>query len=155
MSTNGNGTVASTDGFINCPTNCSHSYPVNTQVTLNASPAQGWSFAGWSGDCTGTGSCALTMTQDFSVVANFIPTPFYTLTVTANGNGTVTSTDGSIDCPGTCSNSYPAGTPVTLNEMPADGLELQRLERRLQRNGRLQRNDDPRPVGDGHFHATK
>ena len=52
VSTSGNGTVTSTDGFINCPGTCSHSYLDNTPVTLNATPAQGWSFAGWSGDCS-------------------------------------------------------------------------------------------------------
>src|SRR5208337_2984432 len=40
----GNGMVTSTDGFINCPGTCSYSYPSNTQVTLNATPDQGWVF---------------------------------------------------------------------------------------------------------------
>jgi hypothetical protein len=69
--TSGNGTVSSTDGFINCPGMCSHSYPSNTQVTLNAAPAQGWVFGGWDGPCVGTGSCTVTMTQPLSVGAIF------------------------------------------------------------------------------------
>ena len=51
----GNGTVTSTDGFINCPGTCSHSYPQGTQVTLNATPAQGSTFIGWGNPCSGTG----------------------------------------------------------------------------------------------------
>jgi len=120
VSTSGNGSVTSTDGFINCPGTCSHSYPDNSQVTLNASPAAGWSFAGWSGACSGTGSCSVTMTQNLSVTASFTQNPV-TLTVSTAGNGSVTSTDGYINCPGTCSHLYPANSPVTLNASPAQG----------------------------------
>jgi Divergent InlB B-repeat domain len=44
---------------------------------------------------------------------------FSTLTVTTVGDGTVTSTDGSINCPGTCSATYADGTQITLNATPA------------------------------------
>ncbi|HUI85417.1 MAG TPA: choice-of-anchor tandem repeat GloVer-containing protein [Candidatus Binatia bacterium] len=118
-STSGSGTVSSTDGSINCPGTCSHIYPDNTPVTLNASPAQGWAFTGWSGACTGTGSCNIVMTQDQSVAASF--SPLYTLTVTTNGNGSVRSTDGFINCPGVCSHVYVANSSVTLNNFPAQG----------------------------------
>lgn len=53
VTVNGNGVVTSTDGAINCPGTCTHSYPDNTQVTLNATPAAGWAFNGWSGACRG------------------------------------------------------------------------------------------------------
>ena len=46
VSTSGDGTVTSTDGFIICPGTCSHTYPANTPVTLNATPGQGWVFGG-------------------------------------------------------------------------------------------------------------
>lgn len=67
----GSGTVTSGDGNINCPGTCAWAYPSNTPVTLNAYPAQGSSFVGWTGACSGTGSCNLTMTQSFSVAAIF------------------------------------------------------------------------------------
>jgi hypothetical protein len=67
----GNGSAASIDGFINCPGVCSHTYPPNTQVTLNASPAPGSIFVGWNGACTGTGSCTVTMTDALTVNAIF------------------------------------------------------------------------------------
>ena len=54
-SMSGSGTITSTDGFINCPGTCSHTYLSLTAVTLNAAPAQGWSFSGWSGACNGVG----------------------------------------------------------------------------------------------------
>ena len=121
VSTSGQGTVTSTDGFINCPGTCSHSYLSNTQVTLNATPASGWTFSGWSGACSGTGSCSVTMTQAQSATATFTQGPTYILLVSTTGSGTVTSTDGFINCPGACSHSYPQNTPVTLSATPANG----------------------------------
>jgi len=41
-------------------------------VTLTPSPAAGYSFSSWSGACTGTGACSVTMDQARSVKANFI-----------------------------------------------------------------------------------
>src|ERR1019366_3130933 len=111
VSPNGNGTVTSTDRFINCPDTCYYLYPANTQVTLNANPDQGWAFTGWSGACTGTGPCNITMTQNLSVTATFSSNAL--LTVSTNGSGTVTSTDGDINCPSICGYSYPINTPVT------------------------------------------
>ncbi len=120
--TSGNGTETSTDGFINCPGTCTHVYPNNTPVTLNATPAQGWTFNGWGGDCTGYGTCLVSMSQDRYVYGSF--SPLYTLTVSVTGNGSVTSTDGFINCPGVCSHVYVAGTPVVLNGLPAQGWSL-------------------------------
>ena len=114
VSATGSGTVTSTDGFINCPGFCSHSYLSYTQVTLNANPAAGWALSAWSGACSGTGACVVTMTQSLSVGATFTQLS-YTLTVATIGSGTVTSTDGFIDCPGACSHTYLSLTQVTLN----------------------------------------
>ena len=72
VSTSGDGSVASTDGFIHCPGTCSHIYAEGTPVTLNASPAQGWSFSGWTGACMGVGPCNLTMTGNLGVTAVFV-----------------------------------------------------------------------------------
>jgi uncharacterized repeat protein (TIGR03803 family) len=52
-------------------------------------------------------------TNNLGVVFRFQPS--ITLTVSTFGDGTVASTDGFIHCPGTCSHTYPPGTPVTLN----------------------------------------
>ncbi len=67
----GNGSVASTDGYIHCPGVCSHAYPNHTQVTLNATPNGGWTFTGWNGGCNGTGACTVTMSQSLSIDAIF------------------------------------------------------------------------------------
>jgi hypothetical protein len=40
-------------------------------VTLAAASANGAKFTGWSGACTGTGSCVVTITAAKSVTAAF------------------------------------------------------------------------------------
>jgi uncharacterized repeat protein (TIGR02543 family) len=40
-------------------------------VTLTATPASGFVFTGWTGDCTGTGACSLVMNGPKQVTASF------------------------------------------------------------------------------------
>jgi len=42
-----------------------------TTVTLTATRSGRSRFAGWSGDCSGTGACVLSMTANHSVTARF------------------------------------------------------------------------------------
>jgi uncharacterized repeat protein (TIGR02543 family) len=122
VATTGSGTVASTDHVINCPSTCVNSYPAGTAVTLNATAAPGWSFTGWGGACSGAGSCNVTMSQAQSVTATFTRMPsFFNLAVIINGNGTVTSNDGNIVCPGTCTHTYAGDTQVTLTATASPG----------------------------------
>jgi PKD repeat protein len=68
------GSVKSTPAGINCGLLCastSASFLSGTVVTLTATSGLLASFQGWSGDCTGTGPCMLTMDGDKSVTANF------------------------------------------------------------------------------------
>src|SRR5262245_18633770 len=46
-------------------------YIVNTTVSIFATPASGSTFDGWSGACSGTGTCTVTMGQAQSVTATF------------------------------------------------------------------------------------
>jgi len=121
VSTSGTGMVTSNPAGISCPGTCSAMYPNGTPVTLNAMTQSGSTFAGWSGACTGTGPCMVTMTENLSVAATFTQPVSYTLTVSATGSGSVTSTDGNINCPGVCGYSYSSNTQVTLIAMPAQG----------------------------------
>ena len=69
----GAGTVTSSPAGIDCGSDCSESYAFNTEVTLTATPYPVLSaFTGWSGDCTGTGPCTVTMDQARSVTATFV-----------------------------------------------------------------------------------
>ncbi|MFL5958956.1 MAG: PASTA domain-containing protein [Gaiellaceae bacterium] len=67
----GSGTVESSPAGIDCGTTCSRAYAGATIVTLTATPAAGSTFTGWSGECTGTGSCTVTIDSDKTVTASF------------------------------------------------------------------------------------
>jgi len=67
----GSGTVTSTPEGISCGADCSQSYAEDTDVTLTATPAGGSSFSGWSGACSGTSPCTVTMSASRSVTAGF------------------------------------------------------------------------------------
>ena len=75
VSDNGAGTISSSQSNIDCQTACSSSYRSGTEVTLTATPQSGYVFAGWSGACSGTGSCVVTMSMAENVTATFAPAP--------------------------------------------------------------------------------
>jgi uncharacterized delta-60 repeat protein len=68
---NGTGTVTSSPAGINCGPTCAAPF-ADVPVTLTATASARSAFAGWSGDCTGKGTCTLTMSTDRSVVATFV-----------------------------------------------------------------------------------
>lgn len=67
----GSGTVTSDVPGINCPGTCTASFDAGAIVDLEAFGQGGSSFAGWSGDCSGTGVCTVTMDQAREVTATF------------------------------------------------------------------------------------
>lgn len=67
----GSGSVTSSPTGIDCGTTCDYAFDVDTEVTLSATPTGSDTFAGWSGDCTGTGTCILTMSAARDVTATF------------------------------------------------------------------------------------
>jgi len=67
----GSGTVTSDTGGIDCGSICSATYNNNTTVVLTATPGSGYFFTGWSGPCSGTGTCTIAMSQSRSVTATF------------------------------------------------------------------------------------
>jgi hypothetical protein len=68
----GGGTVSSDlQPGIACGATCAYDFATGTTVTLTATPAAGSTFIGWSGACSGTGSCQVTMDAAHSVGARF------------------------------------------------------------------------------------
>jgi alpha-tubulin suppressor-like RCC1 family protein len=69
------GGAASSDSSqaIICPGACSGHYPQGQVEILRAEPDAGTGFAGFSGPCTGTGPCQVTMNGDQTVTATFGP----------------------------------------------------------------------------------
>jgi PKD repeat protein len=115
----GGGTGSVAGPGIGCPGDCGEEYEPGTSVTLTAAPSGGSTFAGWSGDCSGAGACQVTMDGDRAVTATFNPPPtLFPLNVTIGGTGTGTVSGSGIACPGTCSQTYTAGTAVSLTAAP-------------------------------------
>jgi hypothetical protein len=68
----GAGTVSSNPAGISCGSTCSHTYPYGTSVSLTPTPGKRSSFGGWSGACTGKGTCTVSLTAHSSVKASFL-----------------------------------------------------------------------------------
>jgi phospholipase C len=119
VSLSGTGTVTSTPAGITCGTTCKANFANGTQVTLAEKAGAGFSFAGWSGACTGASNCAIAVSAASAVTATFQPLPV--LQVTVAGPGSVTSNPSGITCPSTCSASFAKNTQVVLTANPASG----------------------------------
>jgi len=72
----GGGSVTSSPPGINCGRACAASFAGASRVTLTATPNSTSNFTGWSGVCSGTGTCAITMKAAENVAANFAPQDF-------------------------------------------------------------------------------
>ena len=67
----GTGTVTSSPAGISCGETCTAPFNKGAVVTLTPAPAAGSVFTRWTGGCTGTGICRVTMTKDVTVTAQF------------------------------------------------------------------------------------
>ncbi|HEY7220929.1 MAG TPA: fibronectin type III domain-containing protein [Candidatus Binatia bacterium] len=119
----GDGSVTSAPTGINCGTDCSEAYSGGTSITLTATPVTGSTFTGWSGACTGTGTCAVSMSANKSVTATFAAQSV-NLVVSKHGKGKVQSSPSGIDCGSTCSMASKKGTTVTLTPTPDAGASF-------------------------------
>jgi PKD repeat protein len=71
VSVEGKGSVSSSPSGISCPGDCSEGYASGAGVVLTAAAEDNWRFSGWSGACSGTGSCVVTIDSDMEVTATF------------------------------------------------------------------------------------
>jgi uncharacterized repeat protein (TIGR02543 family) len=121
----GRGTVkAKVDGedwTLICNSACQqarYDYVPNSKVILKANPANGFTFNGWNGDCSGTdNNITATMNATKRCTVEFTPNlDMLKLTIKKTGNGIVTSKF--IDCGEICSAYYQPGKKVTLTATP-------------------------------------
>jgi len=121
----GTGTVTSSPAGISCQLPqggaCQAYFLPGTPVQLTASAGSGSVFAGWNGGCSGTSTCAVTMSADQTVGAIFNGPPTITVGLSGTGSGTVVSKPAGINCPTQCSASFPSGTAVSLSATAGSG----------------------------------
>ena len=118
----GTGAVTSSPGGIDCGADCAENYDEGTKVTLTPAADAGSEFTGWSGACTGSGACEVTMSAAKSVTAQFdLQQHQLSVARSGSGTGTVTSSPPGIDCGATCSANFTHGTSVSLSASPGEG----------------------------------
>lgn len=138
-SANGSGTVVGPNGLISCHVTtsgrsgtCSATVESGTEILLTATPDEGSLFTGWSGSCSGTGTCAFTASTSAEITAAFSRNIGISLERYPGSTGTVvvTSSPAGIACAltngnpsGDCTALFPDGTNVTLSaSVDADNL---------------------------------
>jgi hypothetical protein len=95
-------------------------------VQLEATPAPGSTFAGWTGCPAPAGaSCdfaGLLVPINLPITATFVAnTHALAVTLTGSGDGNVSSSPAGIDCGADCAEQYPDSTAVTLTPTPSLG----------------------------------
>ena len=111
----GAGTITSSPAGIDCGSTCEQDESNGAVVDLTATPGADSTFTGWTGACSGTGTCSVTMDAARYVNANFGVARTLATATSGTSTGTVTC-DG-----GTCASSYADGTDVTLHATPDAG----------------------------------
>ena len=84
----GSGVITSNPTGIACGSTCQSNFTDGSSITLSVAPNSGSVFNGWSGGCSGSGVCNLTMNADMSVTASFSAIPTSQISfVAANSAG--------------------------------------------------------------------
>ena len=91
----------------------SGSFNSGTQVSITATPNSGYTFSGWSNGSSDN-PVTVTLSSNTSITANFALIPVYTLSVSAEEGGSVSSEGG----------DYQQGTEVTITATPDEGYEF-------------------------------
>lgn len=128
-SVEGSGSVTSNPPGIDCGDTCQADFAVNSDVVLIATPDEDSVFVGWEGcDSDDGNECTVTMNEDRAVMANFEeesnpePDEFeLSVELSGQGDGTVISDPGGIDCPGVCGADFEEGTQVILTATADEG----------------------------------
>ena len=119
-------TSKSSYNFNSDGTTCYNCFKSGTIVNMVAKADSGSSFSNWTGCDSSTGnSCKMTMSQAKSVTINFnkSDTAKY-IKISKTAGGTVTSSDGKINCGLTCDASYSEKVEVTLTAKADTGYQF-------------------------------
>ncbi len=123
LKTNEGGVLQVNNQTLTCINPCELFFPSNEQVQVFAQPLSGYSFKSWSGDCSGSHNCLLTMTKAMNVEGVFSKEIEIdkTLSVNVIGSGTVTVENTKDNCTDECQYQFSQGTSVQLTASPASG----------------------------------
>jgi hypothetical protein len=108
-----------------CADECEGLADQGTSANFLAKPGRGSIFLGWTGSCSGRGTCRITLASDTTVGAAFGLGTFR-LTARVAGRGLVRSVPAGIACGSTCSAPFRAYTTVALRAKPAPGWRFRR-----------------------------
>ena len=89
------------------------SFNSGTQVSVTATPNSGYQFTSWSNGSTAN-PVTVTLNSNTSITANFALIPVYTISVSTEEGGSVSSNGG----------EYQEGTQVRLTATPDEGFEF-------------------------------
>tara|TARA_B100001173_G_C16004121_1_gene554762 strand:- start:108 stop:1934 length:1827 start_codon:yes stop_codon:yes gene_type:complete len=89
-------------------------YDEGTNITVTATPSEGYEFEGWEGRDETTAELAITLNSDVSLTALFRVLAQYTLIISAEEGGTVSIEGG----------SYYEGTELTITTSANEGYEF-------------------------------
>ncbi|HBY85292.1 MAG TPA: hypothetical protein DEO86_05395 [Colwellia sp.] len=104
---------------ISCESNCINNFTAGTPIEINAKPIINARFIGWSGACTGTSRCEITLDNDKVLNAQFsVILPELTLTVKTNEGGSISFDNGLLECTNSCEYNVAQGEQVILTPKP-------------------------------------
>ena len=89
-------------------------YDEGTEVTITATPSEGYRFTGWEGNDSTSESLTITLNSNQTYQALFELIPIYTLTIASSEGGTVSIEGG----------EYQEGTEVEITATPEDGYRF-------------------------------
>ena len=132
--------VTMSNASLACGSNCTSPYNQGQKVTLQATPNDGWTFAGWSGACSGTSpTCSVVVNGETLAYANFArattSSALHTLTLNivpdpscqlGDASGTVDTSPSFLNCTmiggnqQTCTAQFGAGAIVDLWPLAID-----------------------------------
>jgi autotransporter-associated beta strand protein len=112
----GFGTVTSTPVGVDCGSVCATIVTHGTVVTLTATADASSTFAGWSGACSGSNSCVVTVDAAKNVTATFMLNQYpVSVSFAGTGAGTVASEPAGIDCGEECTVLLDHGTVISFS----------------------------------------
>jgi hypothetical protein len=119
----GHGRVVSKPAGISCSPACSAQFGFESDLELQAKPARGWRFAGWTnalGLCGKAARCRLIIDDAEAFRAGFVKQTI-PVRVSVSGRGQVFGSPKGLSCPRRCSASFAYGTMLVVRASARPG----------------------------------